>query len=92
MGNTRFSTLVSVECIERRILLIRGQKVLLDGDLADLYGVEVKYLKRQVRRNIERFPPDFLLKLSREEHNALRCQIGTLKRGEYKSGAVRGGP
>jgi len=56
---------------------------MLDRDLADLYGVEVKYLKRQVRRNIERFPSDFLLKLLKEEYTALRCQFGTLKRGEH---------
>ena len=56
---------------------------MLDGDLADLYEVEVKHLKRQVRRNSDRFPPDFLLKLSKEEYKALRSQLGTLKRGEH---------
>jgi len=56
---------------------------LLDSDLAELYGVEVKQLKRQVRRNRDRFPGDFVLELSREEYKALRCQIGTLKRGEH---------
>ncbi|MEJ2746281.1 MAG: ORF6N domain-containing protein [bacterium] len=78
MGKTSYPPLAPVECIEQRILLIRGQKVILDRDLANLYGVQVGYLKRQVRRNIERFPPDFLLELSREEYDSLRCQFGTL--------------
>ena len=50
----------SAEIIERKIYLIRGHKVLLDSDLAELYGAEVKHLKRQVRRNITRFPEDFM--------------------------------
>jgi len=75
--------LIPSERIEQKIFLIRGQKVMLDGDLADLYEVEVKHLKRQVRRNSDRFPPDFLLKLSKEEYKALRSQLGTLKRGEH---------
>ena len=74
---------ISVERIEQAILLIRGQKVMLDRDLALLYDVEVKQLKRQVRRNIERFPPDFMFELSREEERALRCHFGTLTRGAH---------
>src|SRR4030066_2034324 len=69
--------------IERKIYLIRGDKVLLDGDLAELYGVEVKHLKRQVRRNIDRFPEDFMIELSKEEYESLRRHFGTLKRGEH---------
>lgn len=57
--------------IEDRILLIRGQKVMLDRDLAELYGVETKHLNRQVRRNIERFPEEFMFQLNKEEKSEL---------------------
>jgi hypothetical protein len=59
--------LVPVELIERKILLIRGLKVMLDRDLAELYGVETRALNQAVRRNIKRFPEDFMLRLNREE-------------------------
>lgn len=72
------STLVPLEHIEQTILVIRGHRVILDTDLAVLYGIEVKQLKRQVRRNKSRFPADFLLELSLEEHRAIRRQVGTL--------------
>jgi phage regulator Rha-like protein len=75
--------MIPVEVIEKKILLIRGQKVILDRDLAELYGVEVKQLKRQVRRNMDRFPTDFMFQLSKEEHESLRRHFGTLKRGEH---------
>jgi len=65
------------EQIERAILLIRGQKVMLDADLAELYGVETKALNRAVKRNRERFPEDFMLQLTFQEVSALRCQLGT---------------
>ena len=55
---------------------------MLDSDLAELYGVETKYLKRQVNRNRNRFPADFMLRLTSEENRALRFQVGTLKRGQ----------
>lgn len=71
------------ERIERAILLIRGHKALLDSDLAELYSVEVKQLKRQVKRNQDRFPVDFMFELSKQEYDALRSQIGTLKRGQH---------
>jgi hypothetical protein len=58
---------------------------MLDEDLADLYGVEVKRLKEAVRRNINRFPADFLLELSWEEYHSLRSQIASLKRGQQKN-------
>lgn len=64
--------------IERRILVLRGHKVLLDSDLATAYGVSVKQLNQAVRRNAERFPPDFMFRLSPEEMRALRSQIVTL--------------
>ena len=65
------------------IHVVRGQRVMLDFQLAELYEVESKQLKRQVRRNIERFPDDFMFALTRVELTALRCQIGTLKRGQH---------
>jgi len=67
------------ERIERAILLIRGQKVMLDRDLAALYGVETKTLNRAVRRHSRRFPPDFMFQLTAEEFTRLRYQIGTSK-------------
>lgn len=71
--------------IENKIYEIRGQKVMLDFDLAEMYEVETKYLKRIVRRNMIRFPEDFLFQLSNEELNSLtiklRCQIGTSNKG-----------
>ena len=75
--------LVPAEIIEKKILLIRGEKVMLDSDLAELYGVEVKHLKRQVRRNIDRFPEDFMIQLSKEEYDSLRSHFGALKRGGH---------
>jgi len=69
--------LVPVERIEQAILRIRGHNVMLDQDLADLYGVETKALTRAVRRNLDRFPEDFMLQLSTEEFGNLRRQFGT---------------
>ena len=69
----------SADVIRSRILTIRGVQVLLDRDLAALYGVEVGQLNRQVKRNLERFPDDFMFQLSHEECS--RCQIGTLNGG-----------
>lgn len=66
-----------IETIRSRIYEIRGRKVMLDRDLAELYHVETKQLKRQVKRNLTRFPEDFMFELSHEENNTLRCQIGT---------------
>jgi len=60
-----------------KIYLIRGEKVMLDRDLAELYGVETKYLKRQVKRNILRFPPDFMFELTQKELKIWRSQFGT---------------
>jgi hypothetical protein len=76
--------------VERRILLIRGQKVLLDYDLAELYGVETKALNRAGKRNIDRFPEDFMFQLTAEEWENLRYQIGTSSE-EINSGAAHGG-
>jgi len=65
------------EVVMNKIYVIRNQKVMLDKDLADLYQVETKQLKRQVKRNIERFPEDFMFELTELEYENLRCQIGT---------------
>ena len=68
---------VSVEIIATKIFDIRSKKVMLDHDLAKLYGVETSYLTRQVRRNIERFPEDFMYQLTRQEVRNLKCHFGT---------------
>lgn len=72
--------LVSVQ-LERKILSLRGERVMLDADLAELYGVETKLLTRAVRRNVARFPADFMFQLTAEEDAALRIQIGTSNEG-----------
>ena len=69
--------IVVAEHVERRILLLRGQKVMLDSDLAELYEVETKMLNRAVKRNQDRFPGDFMLQLTVEEAENLRYQNGT---------------
>jgi hypothetical protein len=70
---------VSVELIERRVYLIRGHKVMIDADLADLYQVPTKRLNEQVRRNRKRFPEDFMFRLTKAEAEALRSQFATSK-------------
>lgn len=67
------------DIIKSKIHLIRGEQVMLDSDLAELYGVETKNLKRQVRRNAIRFPEDFMFELTPEEYTSIRCQNGSLK-------------
>lgn len=76
--------IIPEEVIENRIFLIRGKKVMLDSDLARLYGVSTKALKQSVRRNITRFPEDFMFQLTKEETNIWRSQFVTSK------GAARG--
>lgn len=75
--------LVPMESITGKILLLRGMKVMLDRDLAELYKVETRALKQAVRRNIKRFPEDFMFELSLDEDRALRSQNVTLKRGGH---------
>ena len=75
---------MQLQKIESKIFEIRGQKVMLDFDLAELYGVETKRLKEAVRRNINRFPVDFMFELTREEYNSLRTQCATLEKGRGK--------
>jgi len=73
--------LVPAERIERSILLIRGHKVMLDSDLAELFGVTTKRLNEQVRRNLSRFPEDFMFQLTESETDLLRSQFATSKKG-----------
>lgn len=73
------TSLVPIERVEQLILLIRGEKVILDSDLALLYGVETKALVRAIKRNRERFPSDFMFQLTNQEVIRLRCQFGTSK-------------
>ena len=77
------TSLIQPEQIEQVILLIRGQRVMLDRDLAALYGVTTGNLNKAVQRNLERFPPDFMLQLTADEAEALRFQFGSLKRGQH---------
>lgn len=75
---------ISVEVVATRILFLRGKKVMLDEHLAQLYEVETKALKRQVRRNMDRFPDDFMFRLTWEEYyGVLRNENGSLKRGRH---------
>lgn len=71
--------------IESLIRTIRGQKVMVDFDLAMLYGVQNKRLNEQVKRNIKRFPDDFMFQLTKEEWNILRSQFATTRHSEYKA-------
>jgi len=79
-NSSKGSSLLPIEKIERVICFIRGEKVMLDRDLAELYGVETKMLNRAVKRNLKRFPPDFMFQLTVDEVDALRYQIGTSKK------------
>ena len=81
MNSQGVTQLVPTEQVERLIHLARGEKVLLDADLAVLYGVETKVLNKAVKRNRSRFPEDFMFQLTAEEAAALRFQIGTSKVG-----------
>ena len=71
------------EVLMNKIYIIRGQKVMLDRDLAELYGVETKRLKEQVKRNRERFPSHYMFELSQQENEILRSQNATLRHGEH---------
>jgi hypothetical protein len=87
---TRKNSLIPAATIEAKIMLLRGQKIMLDSDLARLYGVPTKALNRAVSRNLERFPPDFMFRLTRQEVANLRCQNGTSSsedRGRQRPGA-----
>jgi phage regulator Rha-like protein len=72
-----------IDIIREKIHTFRGQRVMLDFDLAELYQVDTKMLKRAVRRNLKRFPEDFMFELTPDEYLSLRYQFGTLKRGQH---------
>ena len=74
-------SLLSEESISNKIYFIRGQKVMLDSDLSNLCGVETKRLNEQVKRNLSRFPEDFMFQLTENEYNSSRSQFATLKNG-----------
>ena len=80
--------LISTDVIERKILLIRGQKVMLDADLAELYGVPTKRLNEQVKRNTDRFPADFVFQLTYAEWASLKSQFATASGGVPSHGDV----
>jgi len=80
MGN--FMSEVSFAKIEDMIYMVRGQKVMMDFDLAELYGVQTKNLKKAVRRNMARFPNDFMFEMSKEELENWRFQFGTSNRAK----------
>lgn len=77
MAKQELQALVAEQKILNKIYVVRAEKVMLDEDLAAMYSVETKQLKRQVRRNIERFPKDFMFELTKKEFENLRSQIGT---------------
>ncbi len=81
MDKSENKIMLPEEVIINKIYLIRGQKVMLDGDLSELYEVETKVLKQAVRRNIDIFPENFMFELNEEEFNSLRSQTVTSKRG-----------
>jgi hypothetical protein len=81
---SKTKTVIPQEVIENKILLIRSKKVMLDKDLAVLYGVQTRTLNQAVKRNVQRFPEDFMFQLTREEaEKLLRSQFVTLKRGRH---------
>lgn len=79
-------SIVPVEHVQSKILLIRGQKVILDADLASLYGVQTRVLVQAVKRNIGRFPPDFMFPLDNEEFNLLKSQTVISNRSPGRGG------
>lgn len=81
MTKSKGTDFVSIERIAQSILFVRAQRVLLDSELAALYGVTTARLNQQVRRNLERFPGDFMFQLTADEHNSLMLQIATSKPG-----------
>jgi phage regulator Rha-like protein len=77
----RVAQLVLLKPVEPKILILRGSRVILDSELAELYGVQVKRLNEQVKRNAKRFPPDFMFQLSDKEEKNLRSQFATSRHG-----------
>ncbi len=81
--NSKQLTPIPDERITDKIFLIRGRKVMIDRDLAQLYGVTTGNFNKAVKRNAKRFPEDFMFQLTKEEDASLRFQFGTLKRGQH---------
>ncbi|MGI8495531.1 MAG: ORF6N domain-containing protein [Pyrinomonadaceae bacterium] len=77
------TALVTIDIIERKIYVVRGQKIMIDSDLATLYGVETRRLNEQVKRNIARFPEDFMFQLTKDEFENLMSQFATSSSGNY---------
>ena len=75
--------IITVEGIRNRVYMIRGMQVMLDSDLAEIYGYEAKYLNRQVKNNINRFPEDFMFQLTREEVDLVKSQFVTSNFSNY---------
>ena len=86
MPKDKKDSIVPLESVVSRIFLVRGQKVMLDADLAELYGVTTKRLNEQVKRNIDRFPLDFMFQLNAREHSSLRSQFATSKEKSGRGG------
>lgn len=80
---TMITDLIPQETIASKIFLLRGKKIMLDRNLATLYGVTTGNLNKAVKRNIERFPEDFMFQLTKDEEKTLRFQFGSLKRGQH---------
>lgn len=83
MSKKSADLLIPDEVVMNKILLIRGQRVMIDKDLAELYQVETKRLKEQVKRNMERFPKHFMFELTQQENESLRSQFATLEKGQH---------
>lgn len=80
---SKSSQLIPIASIAQRILFLRGQKVMIDADLAELYGVETKALNQAVKRNIERFPPEFMFQLTKSEKDEVVTKCDHLNRLKY---------
>ncbi len=83
--------LIPIEEIQERIFMIRGHRVMMDSDLAIIYGVITKRLNEQVKRNLKRFPLDFMFQINEEEYESLRSQFATLKQSRGKHRKQRSG-
>ncbi len=84
MADEQENNIIPVEIVGSKILIIRGKRVMIDRDLAELYGVETKVLNQAVRRNRGRFPEDFMFQLNDDEFESLRSQFVTLKKGQHR--------
>ncbi|MFY9308987.1 MAG: ORF6N domain-containing protein [Bacteroidia bacterium] len=82
MAKKNTTLVIPDEVVMNKIYIIRGQKIMLDSDLAELYGVATKVLNQAVKRNIARFPDDFMFELTRDEYNSIRSQFVTLESGK----------